>query len=781
MAEKVKITIDGVTREVDADTNVLQAILNEGQVIPHFCYHEALGAAGACRLCACMIAPGEDKPARLEMSCMVKVADGMVVNVNDDYASKFRKQVIEDLMLNHPHDCPVCDEGGECMLQDMTVLSEHQHRRNRFSKRTWVNQDLGPFIHHEMNRCIQCYRCVRYYRDYALGDDFGVFGSRDRVYFGRVEDGTLESNFSGNLVDVCPTGVFTDKQFRGHYTRPWDLQTSRSVCPSCSVGCNVLPGYRNNTLRRIKPAEQPAVNRFFMCDRGRYGGEFVNSDRRIKVARVNGQEVSIDEAIKTVASRLKEIAQHHGPSAIAAVGSDRATLEANAALGLLMKGLGSNRATYFASGQERAAVRRAASITASGELTVPTLTEIEDADYILILGGDITGEAPMIDLAVRQAHRKGAAVYICSPRAGELDQFAKASWRCLPGEEATIASFISSVPAGSEAEDDNFVQKAAVALQKAKKPLVLCSVVHDDSDLVEAAANLAKTATAYGSRACKMAYFFKAVNSAGIGLIRNDEDPDTIWADIEAGAVKALVISERDLTQDGSNSRFAELLSKLEFLVVIDSIESETSARAHAILPCVSHYQAFGTLVNYEGRAQAFDGMHFATEVNLAASEILTSLIQEAGVEESIGGTDFQDIFDVTRESSLHMDRLRVGDNGCVIRTSPKLPPQARKAVRDETEDKLRVWNVYHAFGSEELSSLSAGVTERAPQAYIELHPEDAEQRNLQPGQIADLSAEAALSPAPLQVNPDLARGVVAVPVLLNLRAMVDANPEVTQ
>src|SRR6478735_10596627 len=166
MADKVKVTIEGKVYEVAAGSNVLQAVLDAGQVIPHFCYHEALGAVGSCRLCACQIAPAADKPARLEMSCMVRAAEGMVVTVNEPYASNFRRQVIEDLMLNHPHDCPVCDEGGECMLQDMTVLSEHQHRRNRFSKRTWNNQYLGPLIHHEMNRCITCYRCTRYYKEY---------------------------------------------------------------------------------------------------------------------------------------------------------------------------------------------------------------------------------------------------------------------------------------------------------------------------------------------------------------------------------------------------------------------------------------------------------------------------------------------------------------------------------------------------------------------------------------------------------------------------------------
>ncbi len=768
MADKVKITIDGVVREVEAGSNVLQAVLDEGQIIPHFCYHEALGPAGACRLCACMIAPGPDKPARLEMSCMVRASEGMIITVNDDYAFKFRKQVIEDLMLSHPHDCPVCDEGGECMLQDMTVLSQHQHRRSRFEKRTWVNQDLGPFVHHEMNRCITCYRCVRYYRDYALGEDFGVYGSRDRVYFGRVEEGTLESEFSGNLVDVCPTGVFTDKQFRDHYTRPWDLQTSRSVCPNCSVGCNVLPGYRHNTLRRVKPVPNPAVNRFFMCDRGRYGGEFVNHESRLTTARINGTETDIDSAMKSVAERLKEIAGKYGPGAIAGLGSDRATMEANAALHLLMKGLGSNRVAYFTNSAERSAVRRAASVTASGEVTVPTLTEIEQADCILIFGGDVTGEAPMIDLAVRQSVKNGNPLFICSPRAGELDKFAKASWRCLPGEEATIASFIGSVPAGSEPADDNYVQTAGAALQNAKKPLILCSVLHEDVNLVEAAFSLAKNSTATASRTCRLAYFYPAVNSVGAGLIRTDENPDSLWADIEGGRIKALIINERDLDlTEGVDAE--KLLSKLEFVVTIDSYETATVSASHAVLPCVSHYQGFGTLLNYEARAQALDGMQFSTSVNLAASEILAALIQQAQIEEQIGSTEFHDIYDVTREASQQMDRLRTGDAGCVVRTSPKLPPSAQAGLgTGSAGGRLKKWKVYHTFGSEELSSLSPGIVERAPAAYVEINPEDAAELKLEDGADFNLTADYGVS-GTVRHNEKLSKGVIAVPVLVNV------------
>ena len=184
--------------------------------------------------------------------------------------------------MNHPHDCPVCDEGGECHLQDMTVMTGHDYRRYRFTKRTHRNQDLGPFVNHEMNRCIQCYRCVRFYRDYAGGGDFNVFGSHNHVYFGRHDDGALESEFSGNLVEVCPTGVFTDKTLKQHYTRKWDLQTAPSVCVHCGLGCNTIPGERYGTLRRIRNRYNGEVNGYFLCDRGRYGYEFVNSAARLR-------------------------------------------------------------------------------------------------------------------------------------------------------------------------------------------------------------------------------------------------------------------------------------------------------------------------------------------------------------------------------------------------------------------------------------------------------------------------------------------------------------------
>ena len=225
------IHVDGKEYEVNGADNLLEACLSLGLDIPYFCWHPALGSVGACRQCAVkQYQNAEDTRGRLVMSCMTPASDGTFISIDDEEAKQFRESVVEWLMTNHPHDCPVCEEGGNCHLQDMTVMTGHSFRRYRFTKRTHRNQDLGPFISHEMNRCIACYRCVRYYKDYADGTDLGVYGAHDNVYFGRPEDGTLESEFSGNLVEICPTGVFTDKTHSERYNRKWDMQFAPSIC-----------------------------------------------------------------------------------------------------------------------------------------------------------------------------------------------------------------------------------------------------------------------------------------------------------------------------------------------------------------------------------------------------------------------------------------------------------------------------------------------------------------------------------------------------------------------
>ena len=325
-------------------------------------------------------------------------------------------------MLNHPHDCPVCDEGGECHLQDMTVMVGHNYRRTRFPKRTYRNQDLGPFVNHEMNRCIQCYRCVRFYGDYAGGKDFGVFGCHDNVYFGRQSDGTLENEFAGNLLEVCPTGVFTDKTLKRHYTRKWDLATAPSVCVHCGLGCNTIPGERYGTLRRIMARFHSEVNSYWLCDRGRFGYEFVNDPKRIRRPHLRDasdtlKPVSARAAGEHVA-RPRPGGQGHRHRVAAGLAGD-ALRPAVARRG---------RPVLPRPGREDLGLARLTiQILSQGPAPIASLENAAKADAVLVLGEDCTNTAPLLALALRQTIYENQGVKDLSTRS---TRSSGCRWRC---------------------------------------------------------------------------------------------------------------------------------------------------------------------------------------------------------------------------------------------------------------------------------------------------------------------------------------------------------------
>jgi len=535
------IHIDGTTVEVDSADNLLQACLSLGIDVPYFCYHPALGSVGSCRQCAVkQFQNKEDMEAgrgRLVMSCMVAPGDDMYISVTDDEAKAFRKSMVELLMTNHPHDCPTCEEGGHCHLQDMTYMSGHSRRRYRFTKRTHHNQELGPFIAHEMNRCIACYRCVRFYKDYAGGEDLGVYGSNNRVYFGRDKDGQFESEFSGNLTEVCPTGVFTDKTHSERYNRKWDMQYAPSICHGCSAGCNISPGERYGELRRIENRYNGEVNRYFLCDRGRFGYGYVNRDDRPTQAleRINDKHVkiNIDYALDETIKRLKD-------KKVIGIGSPRASLETNFALKNLV---GFDKFSTGLNHQQQALVNKCIEVLSTEGIYNPSMTDIETHDAVLVLGEDITQTSSRVALSVRQAAKneglKMAAalqtqpwlaepvkriaqdalspVYVIDVTQTKLEDISKVSVVATP-EDITklgfkvadeIASFADDLAeiadpqaaeknTGASADTDGMqalAQQIAYDLIQADKPLVVSGSSLSSTTLIEAAAQITQALT----------------------------------------------------------------------------------------------------------------------------------------------------------------------------------------------------------------------------------------------------------------------------------------------
>ncbi|QXB03370.1 NADH-quinone oxidoreductase subunit NuoG [Aeromonas sp. FDAARGOS 1416] len=632
------IYVDGKEYEVDGADNLLQACLSLGLDVPYFCWHPALGSVGACRQCAVkQYQNADDKRGRLVMSCMTPATDGSYIAIEDEEAKEFRKSVVEWLMTNHPHDCPVCEEGGACHLQDMTVMTGHNSRRYRFTKRTHQNQELGPFIGHEMNRCIACYRCVRYYKDYAGGEDLGVYGAHDNVYFGRVEDGTLESEFSGNLVEVCPTGVFTDKTHSERYNRKWDMQFAPSICQQCSVGCNISPGERYGELRRIENRFHGSVNHYFLCDRGRFGYGYVNlADRPRQPLLKDGNDqltITVDGALNRAADALRTA------RGLIGIGSPRASLESNFALRELV-----GEANFYAGVEqaEWACQLKMLQILQQGGVPTPSLRDMEEADVILLLGEDVTMSAARIALALRQAVKGKARelarkmkvdlwqvaavqtlgqnerypLLITSLDTTRLDDVAADKLHAPYADQARIGFAIANLldPAAPAVADLCPEQQAqatrwAELLGNARKPLIIAGSTAREVALLEAASNIARALKGRGLEA-SIALVGQEANSLGLAMLGaqtlSDKPLEAALARIEAEEGLALVTLENDLYRRAPRNRVDAALARLQHLLVIDHQATPTANKADLVLPAASFAEADGTLVNMEGRAQRF-------------------------------------------------------------------------------------------------------------------------------------------------------------------------------
>jgi NADH-quinone oxidoreductase subunit G len=549
------LTIDNRAVTVPDGTNVLEAARSIGITIPHFCWHPALGRAGACRVCAVKLLDGPVKG--LQMSCMLPAQDGMVVSTSDEEAMALRKSVIEWLMINHPHDCPVCDEGGECQLQDFTIAGGHSIRRYDGRKRTHVNQYLGTQIEHEMNRCIQCYRCVRFYQEYAGGTDFGVTGRAASVYFGRQQDGQLESPFSGNLVDICPTGVFTDKtaRFRARY---WDYDMAPSVCPHCSLGCNTIPVARYRELLKTTARRNDDVNGWFICDRGRFSNDAVNAPDRPRNPLVDGEIVTMDVALNALTERLSEFLELHGPESLAIVGSPRMSLEGNIMAARLREIIGAGSLCFFGDAAQASLAHEAVTVLTTN--TCVSMQDIRSADLIAIVDCNLLEKAPMMALAVRQAWRSGAMVYVIGSNTSQHTLFK--------------AEVVKSLD--------------LIAFTDTSRNIIISGACSLDCDAID-------TASTSG---VKRAFILDAPNTFGCALLAREHDAVSFSESLLGGTIKGIISLEADLT--------ADLLPKIRVLASMDWLPTDLMKRAEVALPVTSWVEMDGTFVNNEGRAQHF-------------------------------------------------------------------------------------------------------------------------------------------------------------------------------
>ncbi|GIX23800.1 MAG: NADH-quinone oxidoreductase [Caldimonas sp.] len=607
----VEIELDGRKVEVPEGSMVMHAAEKAGTYIPHFCYHKKLSIAANCRMCLVDV----EKAPKPMPACATPVTQGMVVRTKSDKAIKAQQAVMEFLLINHPLDCPICDQGGECQLQDLAVGYGGSSSRYQEEKRVVFHKEVGPLISmEEMSRCIHCTRCVRFGQEIAGVMELGMLHRGEHSEITTFVGQTVDSELSGNMIDICPVGALTSKPFR-YKARTWELSRRKSVSPHDSTGANLIVQVKNNKVMRVVPLENEEVNECWIADRDRFSYEALNVEDRLTVPMIKqgGQwrEVDWQTALEYVANGLKQIRQQHGAQAIGALGSPHATAEELYLLGQLMRGLGSQNVDHRL---------RHADFTAppAGQArwlgcSIASLSQLEAA---LIVGSFLRKDHPLLAQRLRQAARRGARIHSLHalrddwlmPMASSLTAAPSAWVQALASVAAAIAA-----ERGVEAPVQVAVDEEAVAIGRSllsgqRKAVLLGNAAVQHPQASELLA-LAHWIAAHTGATCGV--LGEAANSVGAQLVGALPGPGGLdVAGMFAQPLKAYVLLHVEPSLDVADPlRATRALQGADMVVALTPFKSAASAHADVMLPIAPFTETAGTFVNTEGRAQSFYGV----------------------------------------------------------------------------------------------------------------------------------------------------------------------------
>jgi NADH-quinone oxidoreductase subunit G len=604
-AELIKVTINGQDFQVAKGARLIDVCRENAFSIPSFCYYADLALQASCRMCLVRI----EKMPKLQTSCTITCTDGMVVTTQSDEIEKAQRAMVEFLLANHPLDCPVCDRGGECELQEMAFDWGGLEERFSERKNAMPEKYLSPIVANDPQRCILCKRCTRVCDEW-MGEDAIEAGGRGANTVIGTYGGWLNCSQCGNCIEVCPTGTLLDATYR-HQARPWELEQTVSTCSFCSDGCQMSLGSRGGVLMRSVARDRyvNGINGEFLCIKGRFGHPFVNHEERLKTPMIRYRKggklipATWDEAIKFAASKLEEVADSHGATSIAVVGSPRITNEANYAL------------YKFATevvGTENYAATDAFSLAPFFEsLGGPLAThrDIRHAKTILLIGGEPEELQPLTGRQIRQAVRNGGAkLIIVNSREIRLRQQASQFIHIRPGaEDAAVLALAdptqNKLAAGKLGVGTSELETLRQTLNNTEGDIV----VMFGGELSQAAqtiiAQLPYAFTAEGQRILlhPLPLYNNSVGAHDMGLMRGKKSAGQIL-DAAGEAVRALYIAGSFLPEHLSGREDA--LSKLDFLVVQELFETKTTAHADVVFPAASFAETDGTFTNNDGFVQ---------------------------------------------------------------------------------------------------------------------------------------------------------------------------------
>ena len=601
----IEIELDGQKVDIVEGSMIMHAADKAGTYIPHFCYHKKLSIAANCRMCLVDV----EKMPKPMPACATPVTQGMIVRTRSDKAITAQKSVMEFLLINHPLDCPICDQGGECQLQDLAVGYGASSSRYEEEKRVIAPKDAGPLISmQEMSRCIQCTRCVRFGQEVAGVMEFGMSHRGEHAAIETFVGQSVDSELSGNMIDICPVGALTSKPFR-YSARTWELSRRKSISPHDSTGANLIVQVKNNKVMRVVPLENEDVNECWIADRDRFSYEALNSDQRLTspMLKQGGVWKSVDwqTALEYVANGLKQIRSDHGAASIGALVSPHSTLEELCLAGALLRGLGSPNIDYRLRNAEFTAVEGVRHLGT-------TIASLSSLQRVLVIGSSLRKDHPLFAQRIRQAARKGCAVNAIFSVA---EDWALPVANTILCDTSTWVQALADV-AAAVASDKGVTPPVKGTASEAAKAIAQSLLGGDRKAILlgNAAAHHARASSLLAlanwigeQTGATVGYLTEAANTVGAQLAGALPGAGGLNAgQMLGGALKAVVLLNTEPEFDSAAGALANAgLSQAQMVVTLSPFKSNM-AISDVLLPIAPFTETSGTFVNAEGRVQSF-------------------------------------------------------------------------------------------------------------------------------------------------------------------------------
>ncbi|MCK9511708.1 MAG: NADH-quinone oxidoreductase subunit NuoG [Pigmentiphaga sp.] len=751
----VELTVDGKSVEVPEGSMVMHAANELGIYIPHFCYHKKLSIAANCRMCLVEV----EKAPKALPACATPVTKGMVVHTASEKAVAAQKSVMEFLLINHPLDCPICDQGGECQLQDLAVGYGASASRYQEEKRVVFHKNLGPLVSaEEMTRCIHCTRCVRFGQEIGGVMELGMLHRGEHAEITAFVGRAVESELSGNMIDICPVGALTSKPFR-YQARTWELARRRSVSPHDSLGANLVIQVKGNEVVRVVPYENEAVNECWISDRDRFSYEGLNSEDRLAAPMVRNadgswREVEWAEALQAVAEGLGKVRESFGAGQIGALAAPHATTEEFALLARLMRALGSDNVDFRLRQTDAA---WDAARTGAPWLGMP-VDQIAALDRVLLVGAFARADQPLLTQRLRQAAKTGTRVMSLDTAADDLllplaarltvkpsalaSALAEVLVAVLQAKGETVPGALAQVQPGAEA------QALAAALAGGERIAIwLGSLAQRSPQASAIAANAQALAQACGA---SVGFWVDGGNAVG-GYLAGavpERGGKTAAAMLENPLKAYVVLHAEPLLDCNDGAAAVATLRDAPFSVALTAYRSAAEGWADVMLPVTPFTETSGTFVNLAGVAQSFKG----TVAPYGDARPAWKVLRVLGNVLHLEGFD-----DESSESVRDAVLVNVAD-----RLSNRIQGEASAPAAATELERVTDLPIYFSDAIARRSPpLRAAPASRAPQARI--HPQTLESLGLANG--AHVRARSASGSAELAVvaDPGAAPGTVRI------------------